>query len=78
MAARTAKRQMEAGALARLREKATDPHASHHEHLDGAAVYCSCGEFRGVVSVAIDDPESLASQECSTCGKPGVVGPLEG
>lgn len=36
-------------------ERLDDPHRGHHSHLDGTAVYCSCGEFRGVTTVAFPD-----------------------
>jgi hypothetical protein len=70
-----------AGRLAAERElkEAEDPHRDHHFHLQGTAVYCSCGEWRGVTCVAFpdeffDDPEAyIASLSCDRCGEVGVV-----
>ena len=54
-------------------------HGSHHTHLDGTSVYCSCGEFHGVTCVAFPDPDDeqamadYAAQSCRICGQRGVV-----
>lgn len=82
MAARSAERRTAAEAEDYLRDQADDPHAGHHEHLDGSAVYCSCGKFFGVTSVVVPDlstPEAQRdwdSRACGACGQQGVVGPL--
>jgi len=30
-------------------------HRSHHQHVDGNAFVCSCGQIRGVFTVALDE-----------------------
>jgi hypothetical protein len=49
-------------------------HEDHHLHYEGNTVVCSCGEFRGVISVALTgdepDPDTYA---CAVCGKPGAT-----
>jgi hypothetical protein len=80
MAAQAAGRRTAAEAEDYLREKADDPHAGHHTHLDGGSVYCSCGQYLGMTTFAaedLDDPRARAAREsraCTICGKPGVVG----
>lgn len=69
MAAQAAVRQE----IFEAEERRVDPHADHHRHLEGTAVYCSCGQFRGITTVAFDedyDPDRLS---CTECGQRGVV-----
>lgn len=74
MAMRAAERQMAADAEEFLRDQANDPHVGHHTHLRGTAVYCSCGEDRGVTCVVIEDGLDLDSLSCGICGQRGVCG----
>lgn len=68
-AAERARKEME-----RQQREDEDLHADHHIHLDGASVYCSCGEFHGITCVIIpDDPHWYENLHCSICGKPGVA-----
>lgn len=54
-------------------ERANDPHGSHHHHLRGTAVECSCGEFQGITCVAFGEDYDPAKLSCEVCGEPGVV-----
>ena len=80
MAARAAVRRERAEAAERAREEANDPHAGHHGHLIGTAVYCSCGEFEGITCVAFpgatrEEWKALgAVSRCEACGQRGVSG----
>lgn len=58
-------------------------HGGHHRHLQGTAVYCSCGQFEGITCVAFP-PEwaamageeiqaAIDAQACSICGERGVL-----
>jgi hypothetical protein len=71
MSQRAKARMAAAEAAAEADRIANDPHGDHHEHLDGTAVYCSCGEFRGVTCVAFSGEPAAVS--CKICGKEGVV-----
>lgn len=51
-----------------------DPHAGHHQHLEGTGVICSCGEFIGVTCVIIPDDFDETAISCSICGQVGVAG----
>jgi hypothetical protein len=80
MAARAKERRVKAETEARRTEDANDPHGGHHEHLDGTAVYCSCGEFLGVTCVAVPffetEEEAKAYYNglgCPLCGTTGLV-----
>ena len=59
------------------REAAEHPlvkgHEGHHFHLAGTAVYCSCGEYRGVTSVAFEEGYDESKLSCEVCGAPGVA-----
>jgi hypothetical protein len=70
---RMATRAAERARFVAAEERATDPHAAHHSHLEGATTYCSCGKFTGITSVVITadyDPDKLS---CAVCGQRGVV-----
>lgn len=74
MAARAAARAVEREAV----EAAADGHAGHHSHLQGAWVVCSCGEVRGITSVALPPEAADPAWEpppvsCARCGAVGVV-----
>lgn len=70
MAARAATR----AAAARASEPAAeDPHAGHHGHLAGTAVYCSCGQLLGVTCVAFDGDYVPDRERCHVCGQAGVL-----
>jgi len=50
-----------------------DLHRGHHWHLEGTGVWCSCGEFCGITTVAFDKDYDPAKLRCSECGQVGVV-----
>lgn len=54
-------------------ERRVDSHVDHHSHLDGTTVYCSCGQFRGIITVAFGEDYDPAKLSCSECGAVGVV-----
>jgi hypothetical protein len=55
-------------------------HSGHHQHLDLASVYCSCGEFFGVTTVSVpvletpEEKRAWDARACAICGQPGVIG----
>jgi hypothetical protein len=51
----------------------SDPHAGHHLHLSGPSIICSCGEFQGLICVALTEDYNPDALRCSICGAPGVV-----
>ncbi len=68
-----ASRAAERSRLLAAEERTLDPHVTHHQHLKGTGVDCSCGEFLGIICVAFGedyDPDKLF---CSVCGQRGVV-----
>lgn len=58
-------------------------HGARHRHLEGTAVYCSCGEFHGLTCVALPPEWAAMTREqiradvdawsCDICGKHGVT-----
>jgi hypothetical protein len=73
MSARTKARERHRETIRRVAERVTDPHRDHHTHLAGTSVYCSCGEFRGVATVAFDEDVDAAAWSCQVCGARGVI-----
>ena len=86
----TGEERMAARAQVRKREQqpAADSeydrvHGTHHAHLKGTSVYCSCGEFHGITCVAFPPEWATMTEEqvqaeidaisCDICGKRGVV-----
>lgn len=51
-----------------------DPHSGHHVHLSGMGVYCSCGEYLGITTIALEERPNPYPR-CSICGERGVVCP---
>lgn len=41
-----------------------DPHEGHETHNEGNTVRCSCGEFMGIFSIAIDAPVHSGTGPC--------------
>lgn len=48
--------------------KPPDPHSGHHSHYRGNSIWCSCGEFMGVFSIALTDEGPPPQRVCPTCG----------
>jgi hypothetical protein len=46
-----------------------DPHAGHHTHRRGNSLWCSCGDFGGVFTVALPEDGSVIPEDppCQIC-----------
>lgn len=73
MAQRARQRAAAREAAEEAERVARDPHSTHHTHLRGVGVECSCGDWWGVTCVAIDPDENPDEQVCDLCGARGVV-----
>ncbi|MER7331697.1 MULTISPECIES: hypothetical protein [unclassified Micromonospora] len=68
-----AQRARQRAATEQADQTARDPHSSHHTHLRGTAVECSCGELFGVTCVAVTPDNNPDERSCDLCGVQGVV-----